>query len=97
MHSPKEGTEFARQPCYRIPKTRDLGQWLCVPSFRMVCPFLAFFYEPLFVRDNLSVLLCCRAKSAKLAKLKLFSWRPLRLCARYSGFFLRTCRAVPRR
>jgi hypothetical protein len=21
---------------------RDLGQWLCVPPFRMVCPFLAF-------------------------------------------------------
>jgi hypothetical protein len=41
----QRGTEFARQPCYRIPRTRDLGQWLCVPPFRMVCPFLAAFVK----------------------------------------------------
>jgi hypothetical protein len=31
---------FARQPCYRI-LAEDLGQWLCVPPFRMVCLFRA--------------------------------------------------------
>jgi hypothetical protein len=33
---------FARQPCYPIPRTRDVGQWLCVPPFRVVCPYQAF-------------------------------------------------------
>jgi hypothetical protein len=33
---------FARQPCDPIPRPRDVGQWLCVPSFRMVCPYQAF-------------------------------------------------------
>jgi hypothetical protein len=33
---------FARQPCDPIPCPRDVGQWLCVPSFRMVCPYQAF-------------------------------------------------------
>jgi hypothetical protein len=33
---------FARQPCDPIPPLRDVGQWLCVPSFRMVCPYQAF-------------------------------------------------------
>jgi hypothetical protein len=28
---------FARQPCYPIPPPRDVGQWLCVPPFRVVC------------------------------------------------------------
>lgn len=32
---------FARQPCYRI-LAEDLGQWLCVPPFRMVCPFQTY-------------------------------------------------------
>jgi hypothetical protein len=41
IYSTKGGTEVARRPCYRIPN-RDLGQWLCVPSFRMVCLFLVF-------------------------------------------------------
>jgi hypothetical protein len=27
----------ARQPCCLIPRPRDVGQWLCVPPFRMVC------------------------------------------------------------
>lgn len=31
----------ARQPCYRIPRTRDVGQWLCVPPFRVVCLYQA--------------------------------------------------------
>jgi hypothetical protein len=33
---------FARQPCYPIPRTRDVGQWLCAPSFRRVCLYQAF-------------------------------------------------------
>ena len=33
---------FTRQPCDPIPRPRDVGQWLCVPSFRMVCPYQAF-------------------------------------------------------
>jgi hypothetical protein len=37
-HSPSGGAVFARRPCYPIPLMRDVGQWLCVPSFRMVCP-----------------------------------------------------------
>ena len=32
---------FTRQPCYPIPRPRDVGQWLCVPPFRMVCPYQA--------------------------------------------------------
>jgi hypothetical protein len=32
---------FARQPCYPIPRPRDVGQWLCVPPFRVVCPYQA--------------------------------------------------------
>jgi hypothetical protein len=32
---------FARQPCDPIPHARDVGQWLCVPPFRVVCPFQA--------------------------------------------------------
>jgi hypothetical protein len=28
---------FARQPCDPIPRMRDVGQWLCVPPFRVVC------------------------------------------------------------
>ncbi len=27
---------FARELCYHIPVIRDLGQWLCVPPFRVV-------------------------------------------------------------
>jgi hypothetical protein len=30
---------FARQPCHHIQNPLDVGQWLCVPPFRMVCPF----------------------------------------------------------
>ncbi len=37
MHSPSGGAVVARQPCYPIPRPRDVGQWLCVPPFRMVC------------------------------------------------------------
>jgi hypothetical protein len=33
---------FARQPCYPIPRARNVGQWLCVPLFRAVCPYQAF-------------------------------------------------------
>ena len=29
----------ARQPCGPIPLTWGLGQWLCVPPFRVVCLF----------------------------------------------------------
>jgi len=35
----REGTVFARQPCCHIPNSRELGQWLCVPPFRVVCPW----------------------------------------------------------
>ena len=30
---------LARQPCDPIPAARDLGQWFCVPPFRVVCHF----------------------------------------------------------
>ena len=30
-------TVFARQPCDHIPISRELGQWFCVPPFRVVC------------------------------------------------------------
>ena len=30
---------FARQPCYHLQTCPDLGQWLCVPPFRVVCPY----------------------------------------------------------
>jgi hypothetical protein len=33
---------FARQPCDPIPRPRDVGQWLCVPPFRVVCLYQAF-------------------------------------------------------
>jgi hypothetical protein len=33
---------FARQPCDPIPRLRDVGQWLCVPPFRVVCLYQAF-------------------------------------------------------
>jgi len=32
---------FARQPCCPIPPVRDVGQWLCVPPFRVVCLYQA--------------------------------------------------------
>ena len=32
---------FARQPCYPILHTRDVGQWLCAPPFRVVCLYQA--------------------------------------------------------
>ena len=35
----------ARQPCYPIPIPRDVGQWLCVPSFRMVCLYQAVLVD----------------------------------------------------
>ena len=28
-----------RQPCHHIQSILDVGPWLCVPPFRMVCPF----------------------------------------------------------
>jgi hypothetical protein len=31
----------ARQPCDPIPRPRDVGQWLCVPPFRVVCLYQA--------------------------------------------------------
>ena len=33
---------FARQPCDPILSSQDVGQWLCVPPFRVVCPYQAF-------------------------------------------------------
>jgi len=36
-----EGARLAWQPCNPIPRKRDVGQGLCAPSFRMVCPFQA--------------------------------------------------------
>jgi hypothetical protein len=33
---------FARQPCYPILRPQDVGQWLCVPPFRVVCLYQAF-------------------------------------------------------
>jgi hypothetical protein len=35
---------FARQPCDPIPRPRDVGQWLCVPPFRVVCLYQAFTF-----------------------------------------------------
>jgi hypothetical protein len=40
-HSPSGGAVFARQPCDPIPPVRDVGQWLCVPPFRVVCLYQA--------------------------------------------------------
>src|SRR5215510_3529163 len=36
---PRRGSVFARQLCRHIPRDRDLGQWFCVPPFRVVCPY----------------------------------------------------------
>jgi hypothetical protein len=36
-----EGAAFARQPRCHIPLARDLGRWLCVPPFRVVCLYQA--------------------------------------------------------
>ena len=36
------GAASARQPCYPILATLDLGQWLCAPRFRVVCLFRTF-------------------------------------------------------
>jgi hypothetical protein len=36
-----KGATVARQPCCRIPKYQNLGQWLCVPPFRAVCLYQA--------------------------------------------------------
>jgi hypothetical protein len=36
-----EGAAFARQPRCRIPLARDVGRWLCVPPFRVVCLYQA--------------------------------------------------------
>ena len=33
----KKGAVSARQPCYHVPAMPNLGQWLCVPPFRVVC------------------------------------------------------------
>jgi hypothetical protein len=33
---------FARQPCDPILCSQDVGQWLCVPPFRVVCLYQAF-------------------------------------------------------
>jgi hypothetical protein len=33
---------FARQPCDPILSSQDVGQWLCVPPFRVVCLYQAF-------------------------------------------------------
>jgi hypothetical protein len=33
----------ARQPCYHVQAFLDVGQWLCVPPFRVVCPFRASY------------------------------------------------------
>jgi hypothetical protein len=32
---------FARQPCYHVQAFLDVGQWLCVPHFRVVCLYQA--------------------------------------------------------
>jgi hypothetical protein len=31
----------ARQPCCHVQPVLELGQWLCVPRFRVVCPYQA--------------------------------------------------------
>ena len=31
----------ARQPCCHVQLALELGQWLCVPRFRVVCPYQA--------------------------------------------------------
>ena len=43
---PQQGrTAAAREPCDRIPPLRDVGQWLCVPPFRVVCLYQALRME----------------------------------------------------
>jgi len=37
LHSPEEGVR-ARQLCCHILLAQDVGQWLCVPPFQVVCP-----------------------------------------------------------
>jgi hypothetical protein len=45
---------FARQPCDPIPRPRDVGQWLCVPPFRVVCLYQAFglpaYFSDVFIK-----------------------------------------------
>src|SRR5262249_14408075 len=46
---------IAWQPCYPIPSIQDLGQWLCAPSFQVVCPFQVLNdISPLFLRRRSS-------------------------------------------
>jgi hypothetical protein len=42
---PQGRTAAAREPCDRIPPLRDVGQWLCVPPFRVVCLYQALRME----------------------------------------------------
>src|SRR5262245_24518674 len=37
-HSPSGGAVFARQPCRHVQRLLGVGQWLCAPPFRVVCP-----------------------------------------------------------
>lgn len=36
----------AGQPCRLIPMLRNLGRWLCVPSFQTVCLFTCILIGP---------------------------------------------------
>ena len=45
---------FARQPCDPIPRMRDVGQWLCVPPFRVVCLYQACLCSCLLPRRHSS-------------------------------------------
>ena len=64
------GAASARQPCYHILTSLDLGQWLCVPPFRDGLPFsnvpLCFFnMRPLKNALFCSILVIARSETTK--------------------------------
>ena len=51
--SPLRGTEFAWQPCCHIQNIPDVGQWFCVPPFRMVYLFQGLIFGGNFIYSNI--------------------------------------------
>jgi hypothetical protein len=47
-----EDVAFARQPCYHIPYSLDLGQWLCVSSFQMICLYRAKLKRAFLIKTS---------------------------------------------
>ena len=43
------GSYLVRKPCCLTPLGRGLGQWLCVPLFRVVCPSQTSTHQRLFL------------------------------------------------